>query len=117
MKENITTILFGSRAKGTANEHSDADVGVISEHVLSDDERLAVVETSADRLSLSEDAIDLIELSKASPLLQYQAAKEGRLLLGDKKKWIRFRVLAWKRYLSTAKFRRMRERSLAQKYA
>ena len=61
--------------------------------------------------------IDLIDLFDAPPLLQFQISKEGKLLSGEEKDFLRFKVLAWKRYLDTAKFRKIREKTLSQNYA
>ena len=117
--DDTLVILFGSRARGTERMDSDADIGILSAfgHKLSASEKISLAEKISRQLGVSEDKIDLVDLSRASPLLQYQAAREGRILFGSTAKFIRFQVLAWKRYLSTAKFRRMREQSLAKKYA
>jgi predicted nucleotidyltransferase len=115
--QEFTVILFGSYARGQARESSDVDVGVLFKTDLSTDEKIAMYEKVSKNLGVSEDKIDLVELRLASPLLQYQVAREGELLFGAREEFIRFQVLAWKRYLSTAKFRRMRERSLSKKYA
>jgi len=117
MKDETPVILFGSQARGEARADSDTDIGVFSEQDLTTDEKMAVYEKVSRELNVSEDKIDLVELRHASPLLQYQAAREGKLIFGNQHKFIRFQVLAWKRYLSTAKFRKMREQSLAKKYA
>lgn len=117
MKDETPVILFGSQARGEAREDSDTDIGVFSEQDLTSSEKMALYEKVARELNVSEDKIDLVELRHASPLLQYRASREGKLIFGDRQKFIRFQVLSWKQYLSTAKFRRMRERSLAKKYA
>jgi len=110
-------ILFGSRAKGIARADSDADIAVLAEESLSVDDKIALSAKAARALGFSEDKIDIVELRNASPLLQHQVGEEGRILFGDPQKFARFRVLAWKRYLDTAKFRRAREQSLQRQYA
>ncbi|MCX6738772.1 MAG: nucleotidyltransferase domain-containing protein [Candidatus Parcubacteria bacterium] len=117
MKEETPIILFGSRAREESRDDSDTDIGVFSEQDLTSSEKMTIYEKVSHELNISEDKIDLVELRHASPLLQYRVAREGRLLFGNHEKFIRFQVLAWKRYLSTAKFRRMREQSLLKKYA
>jgi len=107
-------ILFGSRAKGTARADSDWDVGVVSDHALSFEERGGYAEEAARILNANEDHIDIVDMWSASPLLQQFVAKEGKLLQGDPFLFIRFKVLAWKRYLDTAKLRRLRSESLSR---
>lgn len=107
-------ILFGSRAKGTARTDSDWDVAVVANHHLTWEEWSAALEQAARLLGVSEDKIDLVDLWSASPLLQQFVAKEGKLLQGDPFLFIRFKVLAWKRYLDTAKLRRLRGKTLKQ---
>ena len=108
-------ILFGSRATGHARADSDWDVAVVADHALTLDERWNATEETARILGANEDHIDLVDLWSASPLLQQFVAKDGKLLLGEPFAFIRFKVLAWKRYHDTAKFRRLRSESL-QRY-
>ena len=105
-------ILFGSRAKGTARADSDWDVAVASGHQLSLDERVMYVQKAAQLLRVSEDDVDLVDTWSASPLLQHYIGEQGTLLAGDPFLFIRFRVLAWKRYQDTAKLRRLRSEAL-----
>ena len=107
-------ILFGSSATGTAGSHSDADVAVLADHILSLRELGEISHDIAEELHVSEDKIDIVDLSRASPLLQYEIATQGKLLHGDNADFVRFKVLAWKRYMDTAKLRRIRAQSLTQ---
>lgn len=111
-QSRLLLILFGSRATGHARADSDWDVAVVADHHLSWEEWSAALEQAARLLSVSEDKIDLVDLWSASPLLQQFVAKEGKLLQGDPFSFIRFKVLAWKRYLDTARFRRLRGKTL-----
>lgn len=108
-------ILFGSQAREKAGVNSDTDVAVLSDHPLTLEEKSELGEKLAEKLKVSEDQIDLIDLWSAPPLLEYQIAKYGQLLEGKESDFVRFKVLAWKRYQDTAKFRRAREKSL-EKY-
>ena len=110
-------ILFGSRAKGCATESSDTDVAVLADRPLSNDDENAIIQFVTSQVKQFEEKIDLIDLARASPLLQQSVATDGRLLWGDSVDFLRFRVLAWKRYLDTAKLRRARENFLIKKYA
>lgn len=71
----------------------------------------------AKKLAINEDKIDLVDLSSVSPLLKFQVAQEGRLVDGEHYDFIRFKVRAFKEYVDTAKFRRLREHILMKKYA
>lgn len=109
-------ILFGSRARGTAGAQSDTDIAVLSDHELSFEEKGAVGTYAAEKVGVSEDAIDVIDVWVAPPLLQHAIAEEGKLLEGNSQAFLRFRVLAWKRYQNTARFRRMRKKHLEKIY-
>lgn len=105
-------ILFGSRARNTAGASSDADVAVLDDHPLKISEKGEWGTQAARMLGTSEDSVDVVDLWNAPPLLQHRVAEEGKLLRGSSAAFIRFRTLAWRRYLDTAKFRRARERAL-----
>ena len=109
-------ILFGSQAAGKAGKNSDTDVAVLSDHPLTLEEKAAIGAEAAMIFNVSEDKIDVVDIWRAAPLLQQRIASEGKMIHGDAFDFIRFRVVAWKRYLDTAKFRRARERALAQHY-
>ncbi len=115
MKNKQIIILFGSRATGTAVEQSDTDIAIWDERPLSLDDRVEIGERMARELRVSEDALDIVDLRTASPLLQYQVAERGRLLSGAREEFVRFQVRAWKQYQDTARLRRARERSLVKK--
>lgn len=109
-------ILFGSQATGKTHKHSDTDIAILDNHPLEIKEKIKLGEKIAEKLKVSEDNIDIVDLWVASPLLQYQVAQNGKLLEGNDFDFIRFKVLAWKRYQDTAKFRRARERALEKIY-
>jgi len=107
-------ILFGSQATGVAGKNSDTDIAVLADHSLNLNEVADMGEYIAKKLSVSEDSIDIVDLWNAPPLLQHQIARGGKLLEGDESDFLRFKVLAWKRYQDTAKFRRARSKALEQ---
>lgn len=116
MKNIKLIILFGSQARKSAGAISDTDVAVLADHPLTLEEKSDLSEKLAKKLKVPEDKVDLIDLWSAPPLLEHQIAQHGKLLEGKEFDFVRFKVLAWKRYQDTAKFRRARERALAQKY-
>ncbi len=105
-------ILFGSQVSGHAGPRSDFDVAVLADQPLTVKDKADISEQTAKQMHISSDLIDIVDLNTASPLLQYSIAQTGRLFSGDKDKFLRFKVLAWKRYMDTAKFRLRREKSL-----
>lgn len=108
----LLVILFGSHAKGSARNNSDIDIAILAKQPLTLSWRSNITERLAKELEVSEDRIDLVDVHNASPLLQYQIAKTGKLLAGTSSDFVRFRVLAWKRYVDTARFRRLRRAAL-----
>ena len=109
-------ILFGSRSKGSATEVSDYDIGVVANEPLSFEQKNKLSETVAKEFGYPEDKIEIVDLNEASPLLQMEAAKSGKLLKGSEYDFFKFKLLAWKRYQHTAKFRKMRQEHLNQIY-
>ncbi len=105
-------ILFGSKATRTSHSKSDTDIAVFADHKLTVKEKSDLGKIIQDKFKYNEDEIDIVDLAVASPLLRYEVAKKGKLLYGTKFDFIRFRVLAWKIYCDTAKFRRARTEHL-----
>ena len=79
-------ILFGSRGRGDAREHSDVDVAVAFEDLEPGEEGYndALFGLSADlATALRTDDVDVIDLERASPSLVRAALDEGRRLAGN----------------------------------
>lgn len=111
MKTNLI-ILFGSQVSGYAGPRSDFDIAVLADKPLTIQDKADVSDNVARQMNVSSDLIDIVDLNVASPLLQYSIAQTGRILSGAKEDFLRFKVLAWKRYQDTAKFRLSREKAL-----
>jgi predicted nucleotidyltransferase len=110
-------ILFGSQARNTAGEQSDTDIAVLAGGPLSLEEKSELGERVAQKLGVSEEKVDVIDLWDAPPLLAHQVGETGKLIEGERFDFNRFRIRAWKQYLDTAKFRRAREQSLKKHVA
>jgi predicted nucleotidyltransferase len=68
-------VLFGSRARDDAHARSDWDFGYLGDSTLDVPTLLAaLVET------VGHDRVDLVDLARASGLLRYRAARDGRAL-------------------------------------
>ena len=71
-------ILFGSQAKGAASPSSDWDLGVIFMPGIKDPFRDCRMDLPlAEALGVNSDAVDVIDLERASYLLQGVVAQEG----------------------------------------
>lgn len=117
MIEPRLLIIFGSRVSGQARPDSDYDVAILAEDNISFDEKMALIESTAKRLKVSADLIDLVDLRVASPLLRRVVAETGQLIIGNKEDFLKFRLATWKEYIDTAKFRRYRHYLLQREIA
>ncbi len=91
-------LLFGSRADGTSYKTSDYDMAYLSR------KKLSLKEESELSLSLSKcfesENIDLVDLSKASPLLYYAVFRNCRVLHESKPLiFDRLRAYSFKKYV------------------
>ena len=69
-------VLHGSRARGDAGASSDWDFGVLGDG----DVDLAALSAALTRL-LGTDAVDVVDLRRASALLRYRAARDGVVIV------------------------------------
>jgi len=68
-------MLFGSRARGDAHDASDWDFGYLASGEIDYPALLAAIVTT-----VCADRVDLVDLSRASGLLRYRAARDGLLI-------------------------------------
>ncbi len=73
-------LLFGSRARGVAQEESDWDFSYLADKQF--DPLPLIVDL---QLLLKTDKVDLVDLTRASGLLRFRAAKDGILLYENPK--------------------------------
>ena len=109
-------ILFGSQTKGYSGANSDIDIGVVTNKPLDFNGKNKLSSEIALKFSFEEDKIDLVDLNEASPLLQMEAVKSGKLLKGTQQDFFQYKLLVWKRYMHSSKFRKMREKNLQKIY-
>jgi predicted nucleotidyltransferase len=72
--ENITIILFGSRARGNFNRFSDIDIGIIPNDKL-DNKKITLLKDSLENMNIPY-TIDIVDLSKVSNTFKQKALKE-----------------------------------------
>lgn len=100
-------VLFGSQVWGSAKEGSDVDLGlVLDTYPIAPEEELRLIR---DLVWATENAdLDITILNHADPLLGYHVACHGHPLYEREPcSFNRFQLRAWKRFIDTAKFRRL----------
>ena len=99
-KKRIAAVyLFGSTATGRARRGSDLDLAIITKKAISSRQRLKL---EADLSSRLRRDVDLVVFEQASPLLQHQILKYGRLVCeNDAGERVRQEVRARAEYLDT----------------
>ena len=96
-------VLFGSSARGASGKESDIDLGVLTEHPLSPAQRLKLWSALS---SLLPTDVDLTVLNHADPLVNYQVASQGVVLLEMvPNAWETWKSYAIRHYWDTSKFR------------
>jgi predicted nucleotidyltransferase len=102
-------ILFDSQSRGQTTPISDFDIGIVADKPISLEEKNELTVDLSKEFSFPEDKIDLVDLNQASPLLQMEAAKSGKLLKGSEEDFFKFKLLAWKRHQHYLSFQRKME--------
>ena len=101
-------LLFGSIIRGRIHKRSDIDLAFLFDRPV---DILAL--TNKVTQLLGSDRIDLVDLRRASPLLKFSVARDGRLLYERSHGLFNtFCSLAFRMYFDTKKLRDARERTL-----
>lgn len=110
-------VLFGSTARGKAGPRSDVDIGVLLDPDTPDARSRVEHELGS---AVRDREVEVIFLKKASPLLRFEIAKEGVLLLQrEDHLWTLFKEKAmvdwwdwapYSRMFAEAAVRRLREK-------
>jgi uncharacterized protein len=101
-------VLFGSSAKGKTHARSDIDLA------FSFRDKIDLIDlTNKVAISLGTDAVDVVDMRKASPLLRFAVAKTGRVLYEKTPGLFHsFCSLAFRVYVDTGKLREARAQSI-----
>ena len=99
-------LLFGSQGSGEVHPESDIDLGVLY------DEPVDLLDlTNKVILLLHRDRVDVVDLQRASPLLCFSAARQGKLLYERSPGQFHiFYSLSFRRYIDTTKLRDARNK-------
>jgi predicted nucleotidyltransferase len=117
-KDIAAAYLFGSYASKRPGPQSDIDIAVLLDRAINRKDygvlKLNVI-TDLIRI-LSSDAIDVVILNAATPLLAHEVIKKGKLLFSkDEKGRLEYTVKATMRYLDTIHLRKVQDRILHEK--
>lgn len=103
-------LLFGSSVTGKMHRHSDIDLAFLFDR----DIDILALTNNVIRL-LHTDNVDVIDMKHASPLLNFSAGKNGRLLYERSQgEFNSFSSLTFRRYIDTKKFRDMQATAIKQ---
>ena len=96
-------VLFGSAVRGTMREESDLDIGIQSNKKLSQAKRKAIW---SDLSRLFKRDVDLTVMNYPNPVLDFEIAKEGKLLFeAEENVWENWKSFRIRHYWDTEKFR------------
>ncbi len=110
-KYDIKLLLtFGSYLTERFTKDSDIDLAYLAKRNLGPEEELELLKGFI--LLYRRDRIDLVNLRKASPLLMYETATNGRVIYEENDSFLYFKLKASARYADTEHLRRMRRNYL-----
>lgn len=112
IKDYDLTLLvsFGSYNTEQFTEKSDIDVGYLSRINLEVEQQSTLI---GDLVKLFQrDKIDLVDLSRATPILLYEVARNSQILYEEEDSYLRFKLKASARYADTKFLRQQRREYL-----
>lgn len=113
-KLDLLVLLGSYGTKHFLPGRSDIDIAFLSRKQLQPDEYLQLMAELG--VLFHHDRLDLIDLQKASPLLKFEIAAKGRLLLQSEEGFFeRYRLYCLRYYYDTAKFRAMKAEYFREK--
>lgn len=106
-------VVFGSYASQKNNQESDLDLGYRCSEFLTESEEIELLNELSQFYKRID--IDLVNLTKAEPILKVEIAKKGKLLYGSKKEFEKFSIYAAGIYADTKFLYNDRRKTLAKK--
>jgi len=105
-----TAVLFGSRARGDHNAHSDYDIGIVTENPLSPLEVAGISSVFSQHIGAE---VEVSQIMQMSPLYQKNVVEEGILLYECEEGYFdRLAVYIYNLYRESLPFLRMRHEQL-----
>ena len=75
--DDVKIILFGSRAKGDFNRHSDIDIGIMPKNGY-DRRKLISIKEKLEEMNIPY-KVDVVDISRVSNIFRKKAMKEGKI--------------------------------------
>ncbi len=75
--EKIQIILFGSRARGDFNRHSDIDIGILPKNEYNK-KKLIILKEKLENMNIPY-KVEIVDISKVSRVFREKALKEGKV--------------------------------------
>jgi uncharacterized protein len=99
--------LFGSHAKGTTNSESDIDIAVwLADSVPEAEYAERLVRLNTELIGIfHQDAIDVVILNRAPPLLAFQVVRHGIVIYDPHQQHVPFYVKTFNHYTDTQPLR------------
>ncbi|SDJ36058.1 Predicted nucleotidyltransferase [Halanaerobium congolense] len=92
-------VVFGSYADDNNKKGSDLDLGYKCSEFLTESEKMELLNELSQFYQRAD--IDLVNLTKAEPILKVEIAKKGKLLYGSEEKFEKFSIYAAGIYADT----------------
>ncbi len=112
-------ILFGSQASGKAKNESDFDLAVLMVEGKNISKKLAdyadTLFSLASIFEVTEDKIDLTNLSSASPFLQKEIFSNGKLIFGDEYEFTALKSAALRQYIGSKSLQELRRKMIEKR--
>ena len=103
----VLAYLFGSEAKGTTNRESDIDIAVLLfDQIPKAEYGQRAVDLNTELIGIFQrDAIDVVLLNNAPPLLAFEVVRHGVVIYDPDQRYVSFYIDTFNRYVDTQPLR------------
>ncbi len=105
-------VVYGSWAKGVADERSDLDIGVLSTKLEFEFDTLLSLWADLEEMLSPQRGfaeLDVKSLHKVDPLFRWQVMKDSILIYGSEFDYVSFKIYAWRDYQESQSLFRLEE--------